>query len=109
MVAKRTENWDAGDFYREFRKVASQASDEVFREKFNALAVELEPLGREFIIGKVGCGRNLDSVMEEVQAIGARSGYCEKPRGFERECQSLYHEVDKTITDLRALREACFL
>jgi len=69
MVPKRTENWDAGDFYREFRKLASEATDGIFREKFNALAVELEPLGREFIVEKIGCGRNLDSVIEKVSIL----------------------------------------
>jgi hypothetical protein len=109
MVPKRTENWDTGDFYREFRKLASEAKEGVFSDKFNALAKELEPLGREFIIEKVGCGRKLDSVMEQIQLIRARSGYCRKPRGFEAECGSLYSDVDKAIMDLRALREVCFV
>jgi hypothetical protein len=109
MVPKRTANWDAGDFYQEFRKLARNSTNEVFREKFNALAVELEPLGREFIREQVGCGRNLDSVLEEVQLIAARSGYCDEPRGFDQECEALYRDVDRAISDLRSLREGCFV
>jgi hypothetical protein len=109
MAVKRTQNWEASDFCREFKKIAVTSPDEMFREKFGALAAELEPLEREFIREKFGCGGNMDAVLEEMQHIAARSGYCSKPRGFERDCQTLYQEVDQAIAHLRSLREGCFV
>ncbi len=109
MATKRMENWDAGDFSRSFRSAASDSLDSLFKEKFAALANALEPMGREFCKETVSCGRSLASTMEDVQSIAARGGYCSSPRGFEKDCESLYHDVDQTISKIESLRDKCFL
>jgi hypothetical protein len=109
MMNKRMENWDAADFGRHFRGRAETSPDAAFKEKFGALAAALEPMGREFCRETAACGKNLTSVMEELQAIAGREGYCERPRGFESECDTLYQEVDRAISHVGSLRDVCFL
>ena len=109
MATKRMENWDAGDFCKNFRHEAQSSSDDLFREKLNALADAIEPMNREFCEETVRCGRDLSSVMEELQSIAARMGYCSKPRGFGRDCASLYDDMKETIRHVETLRSACFV
>lgn len=109
MVTKRMEKWEVSDFQHEFRTLAEQSSDETFREKFRALADELEPFGREFIRENAGCGRDLSAMVEELHGIAARDRYCDRDRGFEGECRSLYHDVDRAMEHARQLRSACFV
>ena len=107
-TSSRFANWDAADYQHEFRRLAAEATDPLFREKFNALADQLEPLGREFIRETAYCGHDLSAVMEELQAIAARDRYCHRPRGFERECDTLYRDVDRAIERVREVRGCCF-
>lgn len=109
MVAKRMESWDAGDFGRCFRGAAARSTDDTFRKTFSALAETLEPMDREFCKETVGCGRNLSAVLDEVQSIAARMGYCERPRGFEGDCRQLYQDVARVTDRVEALRQSCFL
>ena len=108
MATTRMESWDVGDFHNEFRSLARKSSDEVFCEKFNALADELEPLGREFMRETAGCGRDLSAVVEELHGIAAKDRYCDRDRGFGQECESLYRDVDRAIEHVREVRGACF-
>lgn len=109
MKNKRTENWDAGDFGRHFRGRAAASSDGAFREEFARLAETLEPMDREFCRETAKCGRDLSSVIEELEEIAGREGYCERPRGFEAECGGLYQDVDRAIAHIAHVREECFL
>jgi hypothetical protein len=47
--------------------------------------------------------------MGELQTLAGRAGYCRRPRGFERECDDLFHEVDEVIGRIASLRETCFV
>jgi len=109
MATNRFANWEAADYQREFRRLAGEAGDDRFREKFHALADQLEPLGREFIRETATCGHDLSAVMAELQGIAARERYCNRPRGFERECDTLYGDVDRAIEHVREVRSCCFV
>ncbi len=109
MATKRMEQWEVGDFQHEFRNLARSSSDEAFCGKFHALADELEPFGREFIRETAGCGRDLGALVEELHGIAARDRYCDRDRGFDQECESLYRDVDRTIEHVRQVRGACFM
>ncbi len=109
MVTKKMENWEVSDFHHEFRSLAQKSTDEAFRTKFNALADELEPFGREFIHETAGCSHDLGAVVEELHGIAARDRYCDRDRGFEQECESLYRDVDRAIEHVREVRGACFV
>lgn len=109
METNRFASWEAADYQREFRRMARNSGDEAFRDKFHALADELEPLGREFIRETAACGHDLGEVLEELQGIAARERYCDRPRGFEQECETLYREVDRAIGRVREVRGCCFV
>jgi len=109
MATNRFAKWDASDYQQEFRRLASTSTDSLFREKFNALADQLEPLGREFIRETADCGHDLSAVMEELQGIAARDRYCNRPRGFEHDCETLYRDVDRAIDHVRDVRSCCFV
>ena len=108
MMSKRMENWDVGDFHDEFRRLAKGSKDEVFRSKFGALADALEPMDREFVKETAGCGHDLGMFLEELAAIAARDRYCDRPRGFEETCGSLYGDVDGAIRKAEEFRSCCF-
>jgi hypothetical protein len=109
MATNRFANWEASDYQSEFRRLAGASSDAAFREKFNALADQLEPLGREFIRESASCGHDLSAVMDELQGIAARERYCDRPRGFERECEILYGDVERAIQHVQEVRTCCFV
>lgn len=109
MATNRFANWEASDYQREFRRMATETNDRQFREKFGALASQLEPMGREFIRETASCGHDLGAVMQELQGIAARERYCSRPRGFEQECESLYRDVDQAIEHVREVRSCCFV
>lgn len=109
MVTKRMESWEVSDFQHEFRSLAEKSSDETFRTKFSALADELEPFGREFIHESAGCGHDLSAMVEELHGIAARDRYCDRDRGFQKECESLYHDVDRAVGHAQQLRSTCFV
>jgi hypothetical protein len=108
MASKRMENWDAGDFSKSFRIAAQKSENEMFREKFHALADALEPMDREFIHETVSCGIDLGDVMKEVQDIASRMGYCNHERGFEHTCEEIYQSVDRVVDHVVSLRGECF-
>ncbi|MEW6488254.1 MAG: hypothetical protein AB1578_10130 [Thermodesulfobacteriota bacterium] len=108
-MAKRMEDWDAGQFYAAFHGAAEKAADAKFREKFEALAKAIEPLQREFARQTAKCGPEIGSLMEDLQWIAAKMGYCEKPRGFERECEDLYRRLCQAIAKVNSLRDTCFV
>lgn len=107
-MAVRTEDWDASDFYVAFRDAAKTAKDDRFREKFNALADAIEPLQREFEKETVRCGKGTASLLEDLQWIAAKMGYCSAPRGFEKECEELYDRLGQAIGKVESLRGSCF-
>lgn len=107
-MAKRMEEWDAGDFYVALREAADKATDETFRRELGALAEAIEPFQREFPRETAGCGKDLAGVMEDLQWIGAKMGYCTKPRGFEAECEELHRKLCQTIAKVNDVRETCF-
>jgi len=108
-TTNRFANWEASDYQREFRRLATQSSDSMFQEKFHALADQLEPLDREFIRETASCGHDLSAVMEELQGIAGRDRYCDRDRGFEHECETLYADVDRAIDHVREVRSCCFV
>ena len=108
-MAVRMEDWDPSDFYVAFQDAAKKAREEKFRKKFEALAAAIEPLQREFERETVKCGAGTVSLMEDLQWIAAKMGYCEAPRGFEKECEQLYERVGQAIDKVTRLRESCFL
>jgi hypothetical protein len=103
------DSWDAADFGRHFRNVASSSPDETFRQKFGALGAQVEAMDAEFCRETANCGRNLASVMGELESIAGREGYCTYPRGYERDCDALYQDVDRAISHVGSLRETCFI
>lgn len=109
MTTKRMENWDAGDFARDFLRAAESSPDRAFKAEFTELGRTLSELDSEFCRETVGCGKRLSSAMEELQSIAGRMGYCSRPRGFETDCSALYGQVRETVGHLEALRERCFL
>ena len=108
MTSVRMQNWDVGDFHHEFRRLAEGSRDEVFRARFGALAEALEPLTREFVRETAACGHDLGGFLEELAAIAARDRYCDRPRGFEETCGTLYDDVDAAIRKAGELQDCCF-
>ncbi len=108
MTSKRTEQWDLGDFQGEFRHLAERSKDGTFREKFGALADALEPMTREFVRETWGCGHDLGALLGDLSEIAARDRYCDRPRGFEETCGSLYGDVDAAIRKAEEFRNCCF-
>jgi hypothetical protein len=104
-MARRTEHWEAGDYYQEFQRASQSAADEGLRAKMRALAQEVEPLDREFCRETASCGRDMGSALEELQAIAERLDSC----GTEDGCRALHPDVDRAIAHLQALRENCFV
>lgn len=108
-MAKRMEDWDAGQFYVAFREAADMAVDEKFQKKFSTLAQAIEPLQREFARETAACGTEMASLMEDLQWIAAKMGYCAKPRGFEKECAALYQKLEEAVAKVNGLRGTCFV
>jgi len=108
MTSERMRNWDVGDFHQEFRRLADGSRDEVFRARFGALATALEPLTREFVRETAACGHDLGGFLEELASIAARDRYCDRPRGFDGTCATLYNDVDGAIRKAEELQGCCF-
>ncbi|MBI5015530.1 MAG: hypothetical protein HZB55_08555 [Deltaproteobacteria bacterium] len=109
MTNRRMQDWEAGDFSQHFRKLAAASKEKQFQERFAALAGALEPLDREFFRETARCGRDLTAVVENLQRIAGREGYCDRPRGFDTDCEVLYRDVDHVIARVGSLREGCFV
>jgi hypothetical protein len=106
-MASRTENWSIGDFLSHFEKAIDRAVDQRFKDKFHALAGELELLDTEFLKEQKGCGTPLDALIDKLQSLTGRLGYCEHPRGFEAECDTLYRDVDAAVKSVSEFRLSC--
>lgn len=106
-MATTTENWKAEDYLVQFEKAIERASDEKFKEVFRELAGELSLLDAEFLAEGVGCNKNLDDLLEIFHSIYGRIGYCERPRGFERECETLYKDVALAVELVQRFRTSC--
>lgn len=108
MATNRMQNWDAGDFSRNFRTAATHSDVEQFREKFSALAGALEPLDHEFLHETASCGVELGGVLDEVRDIASRMNYCDRDRGMQHTCEDIYGDVDRAVGHIENLRQVCF-
>ncbi|PLX41420.1 MAG: hypothetical protein C0608_05655 [Deltaproteobacteria bacterium] len=108
-MASKYERWEVGDYMKHFLTKAKKTKEELFREKFNALGENLEHLDVEFMRENSWCGADLGELMGELHNIAAELGYCEVDRGYGRECERLYAEVDAAIEKTRQLEERCFI
>lgn len=107
-MSVKTENWDAGDFYKAFEQAAERAADEKFSKQFRDLAKAIEPLQREFEKESIRCSKNTAKLVEHLDWVAAKMGYCEKPRGFEKECEALSRKINEAIGEVDTLRKTCF-
>ena len=62
-----------------------------------------------YVPPKIVTNDDLSAVMEELQGIAARDRYCNRPRGFEQDCETLYRDVDLAIDHVREVRSCCFV
>ena len=107
-MASKMENWELGDYCKHFHEAVAKSSDQIFRNKFDALARELGTLDAEFLLEKVKCGGELGDLVRALETITGKLGYCERDRDFEQTCGALYAEVDAAIAQAQALNERCF-
>ena len=106
-MATMTENWSVGDYLSHFEKEITRAVEPRFKEQFKELAGELEHLDSEFLLESAGCGAGLDPILEQLHSLAGRLGYCERPRGFEKECDLLFGDVQKAIGTVKKFRSTC--
>lgn len=106
-MASATDDWKTGDYLVHFEKAAEKSAEEKFRKAFSSLAGELSLLDAEFLAEGMGCSKNLDDLLETFHSIYGRIGYCEKPRGFERECDTLYKDVALAVELVQRFRKSC--
>jgi len=107
-MSVKTENWDVGDFYQAFEQAAERAADEKFSKQLRDLARAIEPLQREFEKESIRCSKDTAKLLELLDGVAAEMGYCEKPRGFEKECGELSRKITKAIDEVETLRQTCF-
>lgn len=106
-MATATGNWKASDYLVQFEKAIERSEAPRFKEAFKTLAGELSLLDAEFLAEGMGCSKNLDDLLEAFHSIYGRIGYCEKPRGFERECDTLYKDVALAVELVQRFRTSC--
>lgn len=102
-------DWSVGEYLSHFEKEIVRASEERFKTAFKELAGELMLLDSQFMTQSKGCGTDLDNVLELFHSLSGRLGYCERPRGFEKDCDKLYADVQKAIERVRTFRNTCTL
>lgn len=103
------ETWTISDFLDHFEKEVERAAEERFKVMFKELTAELSLLDAEFMTKKIGCGGDLDGILELFHSISGRLGYCERPRGFERDCDHLYADVEAAVNRVKNFRNSCTL
>ena len=106
-MASRMENWSIGDYLKHFEKEVDLAAEDRFKVQFKALAHELEELDSEFLKETKGCSKELDPIFDQLHSLAGRLRYCETPRGFEKDCNILYGDVDKAIKAVSDFRKSC--
>ncbi len=106
-MTKKVDEWSIGDYLEHFVKEAEKSDDKRFLLAFEGLAEQLELLDSEFIKETRGCSAGLAPLFDRLHSIAGRLGYCERPRGFESECDDLYAEVEKAVEEARAFRVSC--
>lgn len=106
-MASRSENWSISDYLVHFEKEVDLAVEPRFKEKFKDLAAEIEQLDVEFMSKTKGCGKEVDDLIDRFHSLTGRLGYCERPRGYEKDCDVLYRDVEAAIGMVREFRKSC--
>lgn len=101
------ESWTIGDFLSHFEREIERAKEQRFKDVFRTLTAELSLLDAEFLKEKKGCGEPLEVLLDRLHSLAGRLGYCERPRGYEAECEALYGDVDDTVRSVRQFRQSC--
>ena len=70
---------------------------------------ELESLDAQFLRENTECTTQIPHLMEELHSLAGRLGYCETDRGFHRDCELLYADVDTVVDEVQSLDRSCFM
>lgn len=106
-MASLTENWSISDYMVHFQQEVDRAAEPRFKDKFKDLASEINQLDVEFMNKTKGCDKNVDDLIDRFHSLTGRLGYCERPRGYEKDCDVLYRDVESAIGMVRDLRKSC--
>lgn len=106
-MASKTDQWSVGDYLNHFVKEIDLAAEDRFKEQFRKLTKELESLDAEFLKETKGCSKGIDPLIDSMHSLVGRLGYCERPRGFEKDCDKLYKDVAETVEKVHKFRESC--
>lgn len=106
-MAGVSDSWTVGDFLKHFEAEIDRAVEERFKVMFRQLTAEMSLLDAEFMTQKTGCGGDLDNILTLLHSISGRLGYCERPRGFERDCDRLFADVEAAVDRVKKFRQSC--
>ncbi len=109
IMATQMKNWDIGDYANHFLHEAENSQEGQFQESFHRLGGELESLDAQFLRENTECTTQIPHLMEELHSLAGRLGYCETDRGFHRDCELLYADVDTVVDEVQSLDRSCFM